>query len=630
MQPRPSKFEHIFEHCRSWAREIRDTIGVASVQIFGSLVNKGAAQFDPMHSDLDIVMTMPSGARDAITRSEWLFVLEESKQKFELSLIPLLERDDAASPIVSVVPLTAYELERDIHKSSSREFFRVNDFLDLLDVGGTCAPMLQHKAVEVDEGARQVVEFVQGVRNKYLAVSASKKRSLGDWANKIDPAPKEIMRTAAIAKNVTTIGFNTKKTFDIQVGLDHLTYYLHAHQDENESYRTLQQWLSVRRGARGTKAELSAKNYVLLTEILFDMILSATTGKKSTRKRSDTSIDGANVQTVETRVNAYKLFYFRLNHKLSFGELSKRTGIDRSRLRKLEKIDNTRGPLDVLRFCMCDRNSMNTLEDILDCRGKLEAGREDDFLTQYLMFYDNYKGSTPSTKRASDQIPLAFETKVVVFDFDGTLTRSNDNRTTWEKLWVSVGYDQKICVDLHQRFRKKEFSHQAWCDITLDAFRKRSMRRDHFHRIAEQTSLVEGVAQTISALRKSGIRIYILSGSIKPIIRQVLGSLHTEFEEIRANDVDFDDADLISRIQGTPYDFEGKAIFLKRIIRDMRISPSDVLYVGNSCNDIFASRSGARTLCVNPRFTDPDNEEHWTYAIQEMTSLEDILKYCRI
>jgi hypothetical protein len=74
--------------------------------------------------------------------------------------------------------------------------------------------------------------------------------------------------------------------------------------------------------------------------------------------------------------------------------------------------------------------------------------------------------------------------------------------------------------------------------------------------------------------------------------------LHAEFEEIRANEIVFDSSGIISEIQGTSFDFEGKAVFLKRVIEDLRLSPSDVLFVWNSCNNVFTSQSGVRTLCV--------------------------------
>ena len=119
----------------------------------------------------------------------------------------------------------------------------------------------------------------------------------------------------------------------------------------------------------------------------------------------------------------------------------------------------------------------------------------------------------------------------------------------------------------------------------------------------------------------------MLSGSIKQVIRVALGDLYELFEEVKANEIRFDSSGLMDGIIGTRYDFQGKAEFLRDVISDQRLSPLDVLYVGNSSNDVWASESGARTLCVNPHMTNPDIEEHWTYAIKEMTDLRQIMKF---
>ncbi len=149
-------------------------------------------------------------------------------------------------------------------------------------------------------------------------------------------------------------------------------------------------------------------------------------------------------------------------------------------------------------------------------------------------------------------------------------------------------------------------------------------------RIAKSISLVSGTRETLEHLKANGVKLYILSGSIKEIIKTVLGKLWDHFEEIKANEIIFDSSGIISQIIGTRFDFEGKATFLKRVHEDDHLSPLNVLFVGNSCNDIWASRSGVRTLCVNPHLTDPSNQLEWTYAIKKMKNLREILKYVRV
>jgi HAD superfamily phosphoserine phosphatase-like hydrolase len=327
-------------------------------------------------------------------------------------------------------------------------------------------------------------------------------------------------------------------------------------------------------------------------------------------------------------INGYKLCYFRKMRKLSFVELSGKTGIEPRTLRRLEKV-RVVGDLSIDCFTRCDSSFLPKLEAALGCAGKLEAGKEDDFLTEYMQFYRTYKAPKASQPTHRSQKGL-FRTRAVAFDFDGTLTRRDDERTTWEKIWVALGYTENECAQLHRRYQNKEFTHQEWCDRTLEKFRTANFRVGQLDLIANATSLIKGAGETIQRLRHGGIKLYIISGSIKHVIRQTLGDLYNCFEQVSANEVVFDGDGIVSRIVGTPYDFEGKATFLKRIIEDNDFSSLDVLFIGNSCNDVFASRSGVRTLCVNPRFTDPDDTSHWTYAIRRMESLEEIMEFVSI
>ncbi len=122
--------------------------------------------------------------------------------------------------------------------------------------------------------------------------------------------------------------------------------------------------------------------------------------------------------------------------------------------------------------------------------------------------------------------------------------------------------------------------------------------------------------------------LYILSGSIKQYIEYVLGPAISKcFTEIKANRFTFDDQGNLEGIIGTPYDFEGKAKFVNKIIKEKGVMPNDILYVGNSFNDEFVYTTNVETLCINPRGTDFYNNKIWHNYIRKMGSLKEILPY---
>ena len=323
-------------------------------------------------------------------------------------------------------------------------------------------------------------------------------------------------------------------------------------------------------------------------------------------------------------VNSYKLFFYRHQKHLTFAELSRRSGVDRKVLRQLEMLDTpTKAPRDDY-FPLFDKASLAKIEAALDCP-TIAAGRPDDFSSAYILYYATYKHESFVPKAC--RVEQVFPTRAVVFDFDGTLTVRHDDDTTWEKIWKLLGYSIDDCAHYHQLFSAKKITHAEWCEITRDHFRDRGLRENQLPEIAKATVLIPGTEATLRLLAANRIKLFILSGSIKQVVKAALGDLVNLFEDIRANELVFDRSGLLQDIVGTRYDFEGKAAYLTRVIAEHDFEPLEVLFVGNSCNDVFASRSGARTLCVNPRFTDPNNIEHWTYYLRSMDDLDDVLPY---
>ena len=219
------------------------------------------------------------------------------------------------------------------------------------------------------------------------------------------------------------------------------------------------------------------------------------------------------------------------------------------------------------------------------------------------------------------------KTQVVIFDFDGTLTSGKTNRTTWEGLWTSLDYDVKMCQDLHMRYDRNEITHAEWCKLTEEKFRERNLHRKTVENLASKIKLMQGTEETFQELQKRDIKIYIVSGSILLVIRSVIGDLYKYVDGIKANQFRFNQGGFLTEIVGTKYDFEGKAAFITEIALELNVSPKDILFIGNSVNDRFAHISGARTLCINPKLTDPTNRTIWNDCIQTCEDLTEIIKY---
>lgn len=218
--------------------------------------------------------------------------------------------------------------------------------------------------------------------------------------------------------------------------------------------------------------------------------------------------------------------------------------------------------------------------------------------------------------------------KVVVFDFDGTLTLPGLELNSWEVIWKTLGYDVSECEKYHRKFSNNEITHDEWCEITEKYFVAAGCKKSHIKEAASKSILVNDVKEVVSKMKAHGILLYILSGSIKQYIEHVLGpDISACFEEIKANRFVFDDQGLLDGIIGTPYDFEGKARFVRKIMAEKDVDPRDILYVGNSFNDEFVYTTGVATLCINPRGTDFYNNKIWHNYIRNLSSLKEILPF---
>ncbi len=330
-------------------------------------------------------------------------------------------------------------------------------------------------------------------------------------------------------------------------------------------------------------------------------------------------------------INGYKLYYYRRTRGLSHKRLSELTRLRRNFLTSLE---NVRSPAAAEKhghiFHKCPARVIAKLESVLKCHGQLSAGREDDLLSMFIQYYHCNRGKPPvdTHVRSHMDAPPLFPVRCVVFDFDGTLTRQDD-RTTWERMWEELGYTVEDCALLHRDFTNKLITHADWCQRTCEAFRARNISETTLSRVSSQIKVIPGVAELLLLLQQNGIEMHILSGSVEQIICSVLGPLVNYFTNIQANSFKFTGT-VLSYIQGTEYDFEHKATYVSKLVQRKGYSQTDVLFVGNSSNDKWVSRSGVTTLCVNPHFTDGNDAKEWLHCIREMHDMREILKYLRL
>ena len=313
---------------------------------------------------------------------------------------------------------------------------------------------------------------------------------------------------------------------------------------------------------------------------------------------------------IESKIDPYVMFYYRNKKTLSFARLSKKTGISEDELREYETYDNPNERIKTIK-----KKHAEAIMNILDCD---LLQKDKDHIMEF--FYKAYKGM----KRF---YPVD-NVKAVVFDFDGTLTRVKENLTSWELIWLYLGYSLNDCGCLYRQFMNKEFDHQEWCDRTARKFSQKDFKSSDMAKIAQNVTLVDGAIETLKFLKEKKIKLYICSGAMDDLISTVFeGEERHLFDGIVCNQFSYDSNGCLKAIQGTQYDFEGKAEYIRKIIVQNRIQPEECLFIGNSDNDVWAHESGAKTLVVNPHKINGMNRKEWKYYLVKMENLNEIIPF---
>ena len=221
------------------------------------------------------------------------------------------------------------------------------------------------------------------------------------------------------------------------------------------------------------------------------------------------------------------------------------------------------------------------------------------------------------------------KTKAVVFDFDGTLTVGRANNV-WKMLYLKLGYDigdGSNYKNSFLSFKNKEYDYSSWVAVNKADFIKAGLNQNIFNEVLTEVKLISGIEKTLKELTNKGVKLFVLSGNIKYSIKHVLGDLSKYFTEISANDAIFDENGNLIDLIATKYDFEGKADFIVKVREELGLNPNELVFVGNGSNDIWAYKSGARTICINPKDADENNNEKWTKVLPVVKDLSEILEY---
>jgi len=194
-------------------------------------------------------------------------------------------------------------------------------------------------------------------------------------------------------------------------------------------------------------------------------------------------------------------------------------------------------------------------------------------------------------------ISMVIKMKTIMFDFDGTLTKKNNN--IWERMWQIIGASD-VDYKLYKKYKNKEINYIEWVEEIEKEYIKRNFNKAMLLECCKDIEIINGLEETLIALKKEGYKLYIVSGGVDVAIRNTLGCLTKYFDGISSCKFRFDDNGNLIDIIPTKYDEEGKRIFIEEYCTKKNTKPEDITFVGNGDNDEWVYLSGCKTICLNP------------------------------
>ncbi len=191
-------------------------------------------------------------------------------------------------------------------------------------------------------------------------------------------------------------------------------------------------------------------------------------------------------------------------------------------------------------------------------------------------------------------------------DFDGTLL--DINSSSWFLITSALGCEKEDSIN-EELFKKGKISYAEWSRRTIELYKKYGLTKKKFIELASSQKLVDSCVETLKKLRERGLKTCIISGGIK--------NFYDYFEKKEGLKVDFprfctelffdEEGKLIGGTYSN-YDYEGKIEVLKEICNILKISSKEVVFVGDSENDLPIFKVVGLSVAISPKSKNVERE----------------------
>src|SRR3989338_5117553 len=191
--------------------------------------------------------------------------------------------------------------------------------------------------------------------------------------------------------------------------------------------------------------------------------------------------------------------------------------------------------------------------------------------------------------------------KLVCFDVDGTLI--DNTASILHVFHRHFRVDERIRNDAIRGYKSGKITYEEWAMHDVMLWHKMGKQRSDFisAMVSSKLRLMDGAMDTLSALRKRGMKLVIISGSISIVLEHLLPRYQEIFDDVFISHIHFDDKGGISSLKATEYDMEGKATALRKVALKHGVSVNECVFVGDNTNDVGVAKEAVLSIAFNPK-----------------------------
>jgi len=181
--------------------------------------------------------------------------------------------------------------------------------------------------------------------------------------------------------------------------------------------------------------------------------------------------------------------------------------------------------------------------------------------------------------------------KAIIFDIDGTITTPV---SSWRYIHEKLGKWDALACRYQELFLAGRISYRKFCE--LDAAHWKGLPEKDIEGLFRDVPYARNAKDSIEKLKKIGLKLIAVSTGLQYLPQRLKKELR--FDYILSNKLEAENGILTGGVKiNLTHGAKGRV--LKKIIREIRVEPPQVISVGDSEGDLPISRTAGYSIAFN-------------------------------